>query len=523
MTTYVERLFSVVSNALEFNAATLSGAADIIVVEGEDGIRRSMPWNVRFGKLRLLKSREKMVSVFINDKPTDLQLTLDTAGEAYFLAETDQPPPPDLIPSPATEPSSPSRSGISNFVSPDVLSRKLEEAKKPIGEANSHIAEPFESVTYASDSEYNPNFRKASEELCASLKACKRGSQDDLTLDVKSRKIGGFGTKYGATLIPPRREGYELGSLCTESFDIVSSPRRSLDSAASSISVKNPESSSSLSSSPTSWMDSFLRRFSSKKFTSDRPSFESQDPFDSVTADSVALSFSSNDGKYVTDQPEHSWMFEDRQSISDTIPLAENKTNRFDLDATSSKSTSDSKENIQKTEHHITDSLSSCSSSENEKEDMSLLDPVEKKVKNPGFLSLGDGYVSAVDHVNGLVPENRNGKQLPFVQRKSFDYMQRKESENSLSLNGMNSSFTNSFEGHGGLTTGTEELLTSKEWNSKHITNSEFPLILSLCGHLIRPDMPDEAKTNIFEQNRIEFTSFVSDPSILYHPNFYLR
>ncbi|GJD09681.1 Phosphatidate phosphatase PAH2 [Galdieria sulphuraria] len=106
MTTYVERLFSAVSNALEFNTATLSGAADIIVVEGEDGVRRSIPWNVRFGKLRLLKSREKVVTVIINDEPCEIFLTLDTA---------------------ASEPSSPSKFPVSSSVSPELLSRKLEE------------------------------------------------------------------------------------------------------------------------------------------------------------------------------------------------------------------------------------------------------------------------------------------------------------------------------------------------------------------------------------------------------------
>ena len=47
----------------EINAATLTGAIDVIVVEQEDGTFRSSPFHVRFGKLGVLKAREKIVSI----------------------------------------------------------------------------------------------------------------------------------------------------------------------------------------------------------------------------------------------------------------------------------------------------------------------------------------------------------------------------------------------------------------------------------------------------------------------------
>jgi len=45
----------------EINSATLTGAIDIIIVQQEDGTFRTSPWHVRFGKLGVLRSREKVV------------------------------------------------------------------------------------------------------------------------------------------------------------------------------------------------------------------------------------------------------------------------------------------------------------------------------------------------------------------------------------------------------------------------------------------------------------------------------
>lgn len=58
---YVEKVLDNVQNTLNINAATLSGAIDIIVVPQEDGTLKSTPFHVRFGKLQLLSSSEKIV------------------------------------------------------------------------------------------------------------------------------------------------------------------------------------------------------------------------------------------------------------------------------------------------------------------------------------------------------------------------------------------------------------------------------------------------------------------------------
>ncbi len=58
---YVERVLDGVHNVLNINAATLSGAIDIIVIPQEDGTLKSTPFHARFGKLQLLNSSEKVV------------------------------------------------------------------------------------------------------------------------------------------------------------------------------------------------------------------------------------------------------------------------------------------------------------------------------------------------------------------------------------------------------------------------------------------------------------------------------
>ncbi len=50
------------------NQATLSGCIDVIVVRQPDGTFQCSPFHVRFGKLGVLRSREKVVSGYINHR-----------------------------------------------------------------------------------------------------------------------------------------------------------------------------------------------------------------------------------------------------------------------------------------------------------------------------------------------------------------------------------------------------------------------------------------------------------------------
>ena len=53
----------------EINPATLTGAIDVIVVEQADGTFVSSPFHVRFGKLGVLKAKEKIVSLNFSATP----------------------------------------------------------------------------------------------------------------------------------------------------------------------------------------------------------------------------------------------------------------------------------------------------------------------------------------------------------------------------------------------------------------------------------------------------------------------
>ncbi|KAM9240627.1 phosphatidate phosphatase LPIN1 [Leptosomus discolor] len=71
------------------NPATLSGCIDIIVVRQPDGNLQCSPFHVRFGKLGVLRSREKVVDIEINGEAVDLHMKLGDNGEAFFVQEMD--------------------------------------------------------------------------------------------------------------------------------------------------------------------------------------------------------------------------------------------------------------------------------------------------------------------------------------------------------------------------------------------------------------------------------------------------
>ncbi|XP_044515181.1 phosphatidate phosphatase LPIN1 [Gracilinanus agilis] len=71
------------------NPATLSGCIDIIVVRQPNGNLQCSPFHVRFGKMGVLRSREKVVDIEINGESVDLHMKLGDNGEAFFVQEMD--------------------------------------------------------------------------------------------------------------------------------------------------------------------------------------------------------------------------------------------------------------------------------------------------------------------------------------------------------------------------------------------------------------------------------------------------
>ncbi|XP_056135308.1 phosphatidate phosphatase LPIN1 [Lampris incognitus] len=71
------------------NPATLSGCIDVIVVRQPDGSLQCSPFHVRFGKMGVLRSREKVVDIEINGEPVNLHMKLGENGEAFFVKEAE--------------------------------------------------------------------------------------------------------------------------------------------------------------------------------------------------------------------------------------------------------------------------------------------------------------------------------------------------------------------------------------------------------------------------------------------------
>ncbi|XP_053744215.1 phosphatidate phosphatase LPIN1-like [Synchiropus splendidus] len=71
------------------NPATLSGCIDVIVVRQPDGTLQCSPFHVRFGKMGVLRSREKVVDIEINGEAVNLHMKLGDNGEAFFVQETE--------------------------------------------------------------------------------------------------------------------------------------------------------------------------------------------------------------------------------------------------------------------------------------------------------------------------------------------------------------------------------------------------------------------------------------------------
>ncbi|KAJ6538468.1 LNS2-domain-containing protein [Mycena vulgaris] len=93
------------------NPATLTGAIDVIVIQrptsnGATELACS-PFHVRFGKWQVLRPGEKMVKVSVNGHTIPFDMKIGEAGEAFFVFETDDDVPEDLITSPLLQPTRP--------------------------------------------------------------------------------------------------------------------------------------------------------------------------------------------------------------------------------------------------------------------------------------------------------------------------------------------------------------------------------------------------------------------------------
>ncbi|PBL02970.1 LNS2-domain-containing protein [Armillaria gallica] len=93
------------------NPSTLTGAIDVIVIQrpADNGGTElaCSPFHVRFGKWQVLRPGEKKVNVMVNGHSIPFSMKIGDAGEAFFVFETDDDVPDDLITSPILQPTRP--------------------------------------------------------------------------------------------------------------------------------------------------------------------------------------------------------------------------------------------------------------------------------------------------------------------------------------------------------------------------------------------------------------------------------
>jgi phosphatidate phosphatase PAH1 len=153
----------------DINGTNFNGAIDVIVVKHKDHIYTSSPFHVRFGKLGVLKSKEKIVNIELNGEPVkDLLMKLCEYGEAWFFNEVEkvekEQPMPLPLPVPVPVPLSVNEDAESEMVSStssmsSTCSLKSDininaKAKANLKHSNS------ESNVYVHDSLENTNIEK---------------------------------------------------------------------------------------------------------------------------------------------------------------------------------------------------------------------------------------------------------------------------------------------------------------------------------------------------------------------------
>ena len=61
-----------------------SGAMDILVIESPNDVFKSSAFHVRFGSLKVIKSKEQDIEIYVNSKKKNVTMKLSSSGDAYF-------------------------------------------------------------------------------------------------------------------------------------------------------------------------------------------------------------------------------------------------------------------------------------------------------------------------------------------------------------------------------------------------------------------------------------------------------
>ena len=68
-----------------------SGSMDILVIESPNDLYKSSSFHVRFGSLKVIKTKEQDIEIFVNSKKTNVTMKLSSSGDAYFQYDESSP------------------------------------------------------------------------------------------------------------------------------------------------------------------------------------------------------------------------------------------------------------------------------------------------------------------------------------------------------------------------------------------------------------------------------------------------
>ncbi|XP_016012440.2 phosphatidate phosphatase LPIN2 isoform X1 [Rousettus aegyptiacus] len=187
------------------NQATLSGCIDVIVVRQQDGTYQCSPFHVRFGKLGVLRSKEKVIDIEINGDAVDLHMKLGDNGEAFFVEETEE----EYEKLPAYLATSPIPTEDQFFKDIDTLLEKSDGNERPSQSSNiSHILETETVFTPGSVKKKKRRRKKCKQDSKKEDQAASP-AEDTMDVDLSSDDDKGAQSVRGSSNASLKEEEYK--------------------------------------------------------------------------------------------------------------------------------------------------------------------------------------------------------------------------------------------------------------------------------------------------------------------------
>ncbi|XP_012601606.1 phosphatidate phosphatase LPIN2 isoform X2 [Microcebus murinus] len=188
------------------NQATLSGCIDVIVVQQQDGTYQCSPFHVRFGKLGVLRSKEKVIDIEINGNAVDLHMKLGDNGEAFFVEETEE----EYEKLPAYLATSPIPTEDQFFKDIDIPLMKSGGGERPSQSSDiSHILETETVFTPSSVKKKKRRRKKCKQDSKKEEQAASPATEDTCDVGVSSDDEKGAHSARGSSNASLKEEEYK--------------------------------------------------------------------------------------------------------------------------------------------------------------------------------------------------------------------------------------------------------------------------------------------------------------------------